>query len=258
MKKLILTSVFLVVGFFIAKAQQAAEQDTYLKPVLLEMQKTWPNNRTINIVFHGHSVPSGYFATPIVNTLAAYPHLTLESLKSSYPYAVINVITTSIGGEQSEQGEKRMAADVLTLKPDVIFIDYALNDRSIGLMRTEAAWRKMIQEALKYRCKLILMTPTPDMTEDILSDSAPLAGYAQLIRNLAAEYHVGLVDSYQAFKTLKQNGTDLSGYMAQNNHPNKLGHQVVASEICKWFTPVKSSAMAYIHFDVDSLPVVKN
>ncbi|MEK5235702.1 hypothetical protein NST99_08380 [Paenibacillus sp. FSL L8-0470] len=31
--------------------------------------------RTLNIVCHGHSVPSGYFATPIVDTFHAYPHL---------------------------------------------------------------------------------------------------------------------------------------------------------------------------------------
>ena len=31
-----------------------------------ELRKSWPDNRTINIVFHGHSVPSGNFtnATP--------------------------------------------------------------------------------------------------------------------------------------------------------------------------------------------------
>lgn len=233
MKRLIiLIFSFIAINAFYA---QQANQSTYLKPVLLEMQKTWPKNRTINLVFHGHSVPSGYFATPIVNTLAAYPHLTLEFIKKLYPYAVVNVITTSIGGEQSEQGEKRMATDVFPMKPDVLFIDYALNDRNIGLKRTETAWRKMIQEALNYGCKVILMTPTPDITEDITSDTAPLAGYAQLIRNLASEYHVGLVDNYQAFKVLKINEKDISKYMAQKNHPNELGHQVVADEISKWF-----------------------
>jgi len=134
-----------------------------------------------------------------------------------------------------------MATDVLPMKPDVLLIDYALNDRNIGLTRAEAAWRKMIQEALAYGCKLILLTPTPDLTEDILKDKAPLAGYAQLIRNLAFEYHVGLVDSYQAFKTIKQNGADLSNFMAQNNHPNESGHQVVAVEIKKWFTLVTAN-----------------
>ena len=227
--------ILLCISFAQILHAQTADSANYLKPIVLEMQKKWPKNRTINIVFHGHSVPSGYFATPKVNTLAAYPYLTLKAIKDSFPFAVVNVITTSIGGEQSEKGEKRLASDVFSLKPDVLFIDYALNDRNIGLKRAEAAWRKMIEEAMKFGCKLILLTPTPDLTENILSDSAPLVGYAQLIRNLAFEYHVGLVDSYQAFKTLKQNGTDISNYMAQKNHPNELGHQLVANEISKWF-----------------------
>ena len=239
MKKLIQLTILLVVGICVVNAQQA-DPNTYLKTLVLDMQRTWPNNRTINLVFHGHSVPSGYSATPIVNTLGAYPHLTLKNIKDKFPTAVVNVITTSIGGEQSEQGEKRMGIDVLPMKPDVLFIDYALNDRSIGLIRTEAAWRKMIEQALSYGCKLLLLTPTPDLTEDIAIDTATLEGYAQLIRNLASEYKVGLVDSYLVFKKMKQNGTDLAGYMAQKNHPNGLGHQVVAKEISKWFSPTCS------------------
>lgn len=239
MKKLILLSVFIVFGICLLKAQQA-NQDTYLKPLVLELKKSWPDNRTIHLVFHGHSVPSGYSATPIVNTLGAYPYLTLKNIKEKFPTAVVNVITTSIGGEQSEQGEKRMITDVFPMKPDVLFIDYALNDRNIGLKRTETAWRKMIEQALKYGCKLILLTPTPDLSEDILNDKAPLAGYACLIRSLAAEYKVGLVDSYLVFKKMKQNGSNLTDYMAQNNHPNERGHQVVAIEISKWFcSPVE-------------------
>jgi lysophospholipase L1-like esterase len=234
MKKRILLTVFIVFGICLLKAQQA-NPDTYLKPLIIELQRSWPDNRTIHLVFHGHSVPSGYSATPIVNTLGAYPHLTLKIIKEKFPTAVVNVITTSIGGEQSEQGEKRMATDVLSMKPDLLFIDYALNDRNIGLKRTETAWRKMIEQALKYGCKLILLTPTPDLSEDILNDEAPLAGYALLIRSLAAEYKVGLVDSYIIFKKMKQNGSNLADYMAQNNHPNERGHQVVATEISKWF-----------------------
>ncbi len=33
----------------------------YLKEIKLELKKEWPKNRTINLVFHGHSVPAGYF-----------------------------------------------------------------------------------------------------------------------------------------------------------------------------------------------------
>lgn len=214
---------------------QVADRQTYLNEFKKEMQVKWPKNRTLNIVFHGHSVPSGYFHGGVVNTMQAYPHLVFHGIKTQYPYTVLNVLTTSIGGEQAEQGEKRFADEVLTHRPDVLFIDYALNDRSIGLERAEKAWRKMVEAALAKGIKVILLTPTPDLTEDILDEKTPLAGHAAMIRRLAAEYHVGLVDSYRLFKEKAAKGEDLKAYMSQNNHPNSAGHSCVAGEIMAWF-----------------------
>lgn len=213
--------------------QQALNENDYLYELKEQLQLKWPNNRTINIVFHGHSVPSGYSTGGVVNTLSAYPHLFLKFLKENYPYAVINCITTSIGGEQAEQGAKRFKDDVLCLKPDLLFIDYALNDRSIGLIRAETAWRSMIKDALNTNIKLVLLTPTPDLNEDILDENTTLAGYANMIKNLGTEFEIPVVDIYSRFKKLKQDGEDLSKLMAQNNHPNKLGHKVVVQEIIK-------------------------
>ncbi|MEG2675187.1 MAG: SGNH/GDSL hydrolase family protein [Muribaculaceae bacterium] len=214
---------------------QIADINSYLKPIINEFNLRWPKNRTINVVFHGHSVPTGYFARQNVNTLDAYPHQTLINLKNKYHTAVINCITTSIGGEQSEQGSLRFKDQVLCMRPDVLFIDYALNDRAIGLERAKNAWSKMIELAQEYGCKIILMTPTPDLTEDILNDDTQLAKHAQQIRDLAAKYKVGLVDSYKIFKGITESGIDLKGYMAQANHINDKGHKIVANEINKWF-----------------------
>lgn len=86
----------------------------YLTPILEEMALHWPQNRTINIVCHGHSVPAGYFATPYVNTFSSYPHLLHKMIKERFPFAVTNVIVTAIGGENAAQGEKRFQNDVLT------------------------------------------------------------------------------------------------------------------------------------------------
>lgn len=85
----------------VQKAFTQVVPEEYLKDIKTELTKEWPKNRTINLVFHGHSVPSGYFKTPIVNTFDSYPYQLLRQLKSKYPYAVINVIVTSIGGENS-------------------------------------------------------------------------------------------------------------------------------------------------------------
>ena len=220
-------------GFACGAPQKTESETDYIAELKQQLTLTWPDNKTINIVFHGHSVPSGYFRTPTVNTLAAYPHLFFEFLKEHYHTAVVNCITTSIGGEQSEQGAKRFKDDVLCMKPDLIFIDYALNDRGIGLETAETAWRSMISEALAANIKLVLLTPTPDLSEDILDENTTLAGYSNMIKALGEEYKIPVVDVYAQFKKLKQNGEDLSRYMSQNNHPNELGHQVAVQEIIK-------------------------
>lgn len=232
MRKLFLGTLLFIV---LSVNAQIADKETYLSDFKSELVKKWPKNRTLNIVFHGHSVPTGYARTPIVNTLQSYPHMLLHGIKTQYPFAVVNVITTSIGGEQAEQGEKRFKKEVLTHRPDVLFIDYALNDRGIGLERAEKAWRKMIETTLKKGIKLILLTPTPDLKEDILDENTPLAAHAEMIRKLAEEYKVGLVDSYKIFYDKAKNGEDLKKYMSQNNHPNPAGHSSVAAEIMTWF-----------------------
>lgn len=216
-------------------AMAQTNQYRKLEQVRQELQKTWPDNKTINLVFHGHSVPSGYFNTPNVRTLQAYPQQVLQAVKEIYPYAVVNSITTGIGGENSEQGIKRFKKEVLSHHPDVLFIDYALNDRNIGLERSRKAWIKMIKKAQKQNIKVILLTSTPDLTEDILNDNSPLNQYNQQIRELAYKYKTGFVDCYASFKEKRKNGEDLKTYMSQSNHPNANGHHIVAELILNYF-----------------------
>ena len=228
-----LFSALLVFAAFSAEAQTASVEN-YLDSLRADLNASWPHNRTVNLVFHGHSVPSGYFATPQVRTLDAYPHRVLEIIKKQYPYAVVNSIVTGIGGENSEQGEKRFDRDVLVHRPDVLFIDYALNDRAIGLDRSERAWRKMIERALRREIPVVLCTPTPDLTSNLLDSLTPLAQHARQIRKLAEEYHVGLADNYAAFVALAREGRNIRRMMAQSNHPNEHGHAVAAMEIVRW------------------------
>jgi lysophospholipase L1-like esterase len=159
----------------------------------------------------------------------------LKKLKKKYPYAVINVIITAIGGENSVQGQKRFEKDVLTHQPDVLFIDYALNDRGPGLEKAKEAWEKMIEAALKQNIKVILLTPSPDERVDILSPGNPLELHANQIRELAMKYHIGLVDSFEQFQKIQRNNGSIKEYMSHVNHPNKQGNEIIADELMKWF-----------------------
>lgn len=218
-------------------AGTVADPADYLRDFAQAAAVRWPKNRTLTIVSHGHSVPAGYMKAGVVRTFDAYPHLLHVGLNDRFPHAVIRVIPTAIGGEHAEQGATRFVAGVLSLRPDVITLDYGLNDRAIGLARAETAWRAMIEAALAAGTKVILLTPTPDAKADLANPDDPLRRHAQLIRDLAAEYQVGLVDSLAAFDRVVASGTELNDLLAQNNHPNRAGHEIVARALLTWFSP---------------------
>ena len=206
----------------------------YLAPILDELDKRWPANRTVNIVFHGHSVPSGYFDTPVVDTFNAYPHLVHRIVKERYPHAVVNVITTAIGGENAVAGAARFADDVLTHRPDVVIIDYALNDR--GVAGVVKAWEDMIQRAKAAGVKVILCTPTWDMTWKEQSEYwLALVRHAEFVRDLADRHDVGLADLFAAFERAVKTPDDLAALLSHWNHPNRAGHELAAAEIARYF-----------------------
>lgn len=208
----------------------------YFQGLVEELQRKWPRNRSIRIVAHGHSVPAGYFRTPEVRTFDAYPSLIQRELGERFPVASINMIVTAMGGEDSAAGAARFERDVLALRPDLVLVDYALNDRRIGLEAAEKAWRSMIEAGQKQQVRLVLFTPTPDLSVDIEDPEVPLAEHARMIRSLAGEYQVPLVDSWAAFQTQRKAGRSLAEFMSQSNHPNRAGHEVVARAFALLFS----------------------
>lgn len=202
----------------------------YLDPIREELTRQWPGNRTINLVFHGHSVPAGYFDTPDVRIAEAYPRLVQDGLKRRYPYAVINAIVTAIGGEHSATGAERFDA-VLDHRPDVLFLDYALNDRSIGLDLARQSWTSMITRAVDLGVKVVLLTPSADLRSDLTDPADDLARHTEQVRELAVEHRLPLADTAAAFVDAVARGTDLAALMSHVNHPNEAGHRLIADAI---------------------------
>lgn len=215
--------------------QKDVDPKTYLADILTLFNQTWPTNRCINIICHGHSVPAGYFKTPVVDSPNAYPYLLFMGLKERFPFAVLNVIVTAIGGENSARGAARFEKDVLSKNPDVICIDYGLNDRGMGLEKTRTALVSMITSAKSRKIKVILLTPTADMGANLDDARDPLNQQAVLIRAIAREQQVGLVDSLAEFHSYVKQGGNLSDLMSQGNHPNRKGHDLVVNKLREWF-----------------------
>lgn len=241
-----LTVVIVLSAFALIARGAPADPANYLASVIGEFGREYPRNRTINVVFHGHSVPAGYFKTPVVDSLNAYPAQLQRTLRERFPHAVFNVIVTAIGGEDAVKGAARFDRDVLALRPDVVCIDYALNDRRVGLAAARTAWVSMIERAQAAGAKVILLTPTPDSRAKLDDPNDLLVQLAAQVRQLAGDRGTGLVDSLARFRAELARGTPLDDLLSQFNHPNARGHQLVAAALAEWFpaAPVGGAPLA--------------
>lgn len=216
-----------------------ADTRTYCADVVKALNTRWPEHRTVNFCCHGHSVPSGFFWTPMVDTFHSYPHLLHVGLKERFHWAVINVIVTAFGGECSTTGAERFERDVLSHRPDVLTIDYGLNDRGLPPGTTEKNLTQMIEQATAQGTKVILLTPTWDIRDmdGTLTGPwiAPLREQAEIIRGLANKFNVGLADSFHEFERYVLAGGDPVDIMSGVNHPNRVGHQMVATAMLRYF-----------------------
>lgn len=234
-----LVSLIVVLSFAkesVSLDQKIADKQTYLADLSTQLNLRHPHNRVVNIICIGHSVPAGYTKTPLVDPFSAYPHLLHKRLKEKYPYAIINVIVAAKGGEDSNKGMKRYVDDVLLFAPDLITIDFGLMDRFLHLQSSRINLKSMIGLAKDSGIKVLLLTPTPDLLVDMNNPKDPLNQQAVMIRKLAAEYNVGLVDSYAAFQRYAEQGGKIEDVLSNGrNHINRKGHEIVTNELIKWF-----------------------
>lgn len=86
--------------------------------------------KTVNIAYFGGSITAQ----------EGYRPKTLKWFRETYPQAKINEINAAIGGTGSDLGVYRFGHDVLDHKPDLIFVEFSVND---GGATPENIWRGM-------------------------------------------------------------------------------------------------------------------
>ncbi len=87
----------------------------------------------------GKEVRVAYFGGSIT-AAAGWRVKTLDWFKKTYPAAKISEINAAIGGTGSDLGVYRFRQDVLQHKPDLVFVEFAVND---GGASPENIWRGM-------------------------------------------------------------------------------------------------------------------
>jgi lysophospholipase L1-like esterase len=111
----------------------------------------------LTVVFLGGSLTWGARASDPQKT--SYRAIIGQKLEEKYPDAHFKFIDAAIGGSGAQLGAYRLDRDVLAYKPDLVFLDFTLNDDAYKttpdtLAAQEAIIRRIISEA---HCPVIQM-----------------------------------------------------------------------------------------------------
>jgi lysophospholipase L1-like esterase len=176
-----------------------------------------------------------------------------EMLAKQNRAADYELIGKGIGGNKVYDLYLRMEDDVLALKPDVVVIYIGVNDvwhkSSYGTGTDPDKFVKfyeaMIRKIQAGGSKIILCTPAVigEKTDNSNQQDGDLNSYSAMIRNLATQQNLPLVDLRKAFMeyNLKNNPTNKErGILTTDRvHLNETGNQFVAEQMLAVLQAVK-------------------
>ncbi|MCM8733998.1 SGNH/GDSL hydrolase family protein [Azospirillum sp. A1-3] len=180
----------------------------------------------IRIVAIGSSSTAGAGASSQNN---AYPARLDHYLSERFRNADIAVLNRGINGETDDQTEKRIEADALSAKPDLVIWqvgantvlrdgDQGLSERSIrqGVARLRAAGVDVVLMDLQYAPKMLEKTGVAPMLSRITG--------------IATDNHIGLFHRFDVMRSLVESrGMTMADLIGPDGiHQNDVGYDCVA------------------------------
>ncbi len=185
-------------------------------------------DKALNIVYIGGSVTDGYGASD--QNTKSWLAKTNDWFRERFPDAKINGTRCSIGGTGSYLAAFRYEKEVAPKNPDLLFIEYAVNDKYNGqgydevLRTSETIVRKAYEHNPNIDIVYILTFDKGDGTSD----------YDALRAHRDVAEHYGLINiklSDYVYDMLERTGDDFSKYYMDGVHPNDEGYSYYASVI---------------------------
>ncbi len=165
------------------------------------------------------------------------------NIETELPLAGIRgtVLNKGIGRNNTDNAIARLDADVLAQSPEIVIIQFGINDSWVDSGLPEGASRVSLAD---YRANLlaivgrlrawsedvrpILMTPNPIGSKHEKWRYDRLQMYAQVCRDVAARENVEIIDVWRLF--LEFDG-DMDTLFTDGMHPNTAGQRIVTNGI---------------------------
>ncbi len=188
------------------------------------------NGCDVTIVAFGDSITAGYAVR------RGFPSFWNERLKQKYPDAKIRLINSGISGDTTADGLARLDWAVLGYEPDLVTINFGINDAAFGIDLEEfkGNLKQMIMRITAGpRSEILLLSSQPLETPGF--DKIVLK-YYDAIKEVAEAKDVGFVDVYAAWMERVNQGTPLGSFILPGlDHPNEEGYKIIAEAVMKFF-----------------------
>jgi lysophospholipase L1-like esterase len=180
----------------------------------------------VSVVFLGGSLTWGANASDPNRT--SYRGLMGDYLRTKYPKAPITLHDAAIGGTGSGLAMFRMERDVLAYKPDLVFLDFTINDNIYGDEREQLlSYETIVRQLIDGRIPIVQMLLTDKSISVQAPDHLIPPRYGQH-RKLAEAYNLPMADALMHVRRAFAAGrTDAARmYPFDGIHPDDNGYQL--------------------------------
>lgn len=196
---------------------------------LKNLMKRAANGESLVIGFLGGSITQGSLSS---TPKTCYAYLVYEWWKKSFPNAEFSFVNGGIGGTTSHYGGARAWKDVLCYRPDIVTVDFSVNDDA----------NEFFEETYEGTLRRLLAAPSDPAVVVLNNVFYDTGKNAQDYHNRIADHygipHVSIKDTvYPDVESGKIVRADIT---PDNLHPNDKGHRLVADEICKLLDSIKA------------------
>lgn len=201
----------------------------------------------VNIVYFGGSVTNGYGVT---DPSDCWRERIGSYIAASFPEATVNNINKACGESGTYLGSYRLTRDVISAEPDLLFLEYSINDKYDEATYERAAYQyetivRRIKEALPD-CDIVtvLVTDSSEASAARKENGSRLHTQAQAHEDMAAKYniptlHVGryLADTLPSGWTYENDWKDVVAIdiVHLTAHGNELYYNVIKEFIDNCF-----------------------
>lgn len=183
------------------------------------------NGEDITVAYIGGSITEGYNA----GTTEFYAKTCTDLLQSYFPDITVTGVNAGISGTPSLLGNLRLERDVLSADPDIVFVEFAVNDGQTAEYKN--AYESLVRT---------LLTQDKDIAVVLLFTVLD-SGYTcqEHMSQIGENYGLPMISVHDSvYEEIEAGRMTWQDYSDDQSHPNAYGHKCITDFVDNYYQKV--------------------